>query len=135
MMDSENKLGSYIKLKRKLLGKSTQQLANETGLSRTGISYIELGVRTGSKNTLTKIACSLDIDPEKLLEFQNIDDTELQQLQLQIDLNKFDSTSLQPWTHLIYSLVNENISPEQAMIIFTKCKYIANIINSNERIE
>ncbi|WP_264737276.1 helix-turn-helix domain-containing protein [Cytobacillus firmus] len=75
MVDKKT-LGKIIQGKRKELGKTQSQLAEETDLSRNYISDIENGRYTPSIDSLTKIAVSLGLDLNviKMTEIQVIND-------------------------------------------------------------
>lgn len=74
MVDKKT-LGKLIQEKRKELGKTQYQLADETDLSRNYISDIENGRYTPSIDSLTRIAVQLNLDLNliKMTEIQVVE--------------------------------------------------------------
>lgn len=71
-------LGLAIKIARKKLKFTQDDLKEETGLSQTAISLIEKGVNTPTKETIEKIAKALDI-PSSLIYLLAIEKSEVQE--------------------------------------------------------
>jgi transcriptional regulator with XRE-family HTH domain len=61
------RLGARLKAARKAKGWTQQDLADKTGLTPAFLSYLENGTRSGSLESLLKLAEALNVEPEQLL--------------------------------------------------------------------
>jgi transcriptional regulator with XRE-family HTH domain len=61
------RLGSRLKAARKAKGWTQQELAERCGLTPAFLSYLENGSRSGSLDSLLKLADALSLEPELLL--------------------------------------------------------------------
>jgi transcriptional regulator with XRE-family HTH domain len=61
------RLGARLKAARKAKGWTQQELAEKTGLTAAFLSYLENGSRSGSLDSLVKLAEALSVEPEFLL--------------------------------------------------------------------
>ncbi len=67
MMNILTVIGNNVRLYRKRLGVSQEELGDSAGLDRTYIGGIERGERNVSALNIAKLAKALKIKPEKLL--------------------------------------------------------------------
>ncbi|MES2691562.1 MAG: helix-turn-helix transcriptional regulator [Bacteroidota bacterium] len=70
-------VGSNIREQRKAQGLTQQQLAYESGLELSQVNRIELGKINTSVLQIAKICKVLDINPDKIFNF-NIDEVEIE---------------------------------------------------------
>lgn len=68
-------LAERIRSKRKLLGLTQEQLAENADLSHNYIARIEIGTKTPSVTTLFKIADALNVNPAELISSEPSTDT------------------------------------------------------------
>ncbi len=61
------RLGTRLKAARKAKGWTQQDLADKAGLTPAFLSYLENGTRSGSLESLLKLAEALNVEPEQLL--------------------------------------------------------------------
>jgi transcriptional regulator with XRE-family HTH domain len=61
------RLGSRLRAARQAKGWTQQELAERTGLTAAFLSYLENGSRSGSLESLVKLAEALSLEPELLL--------------------------------------------------------------------
>ena len=61
------RLGDRLKAARAAKGWTQSELAEKTGLTPAFLSYLENGTRSGSLDSLVKLAEALSLDPEALL--------------------------------------------------------------------
>lgn len=77
-------LGQYIKTTRKSAKLSAQALSKEAGISKSYLNYIESGAREPKPDVLAKIAASLNVPLEALIDKQKKD-------QIQSAMNKLSA--------------------------------------------
>jgi transcriptional regulator with XRE-family HTH domain len=61
------RLGKRLKDARRAKGWTQQELAERTGLTAAFLSYLENGSRSGSLESLVKLAEALSLEPESLM--------------------------------------------------------------------
>lgn len=61
------RLGARLKAARMAKGWTQQELADKSGLTPAFLSYLENGTRSGSLESLLKLAVALGMEPELLL--------------------------------------------------------------------
>jgi transcriptional regulator with XRE-family HTH domain len=61
------RLGARLKAARKAKGWTQQELAERCGLTSAFLSYLENGSRSGSLDSILKLAEALSLEPETLL--------------------------------------------------------------------
>jgi len=66
-------LGKYIKSKRKAAKRSAQALSRQAGISKSYLDYIESGIREPKPDVLAKIAASLNMPLDPLIDKQKQD--------------------------------------------------------------
>jgi transcriptional regulator with XRE-family HTH domain len=66
-------LGQYVKSVRKSAKMSAAALSKEAGISKSYLDYIESGAREPKPDVLAKLAVSLNVPLEALIEMQNKD--------------------------------------------------------------
>jgi transcriptional regulator with XRE-family HTH domain len=65
--DAAQTLGERVRVRRNELGKSQEQLANDSGLHWTFVGQVERGRRNISLHNILKLATALQIDPADLI--------------------------------------------------------------------
>lgn len=66
-MDLVVLLGRNVRLQRKALGLSQEQLALDAGMKRSYVSELERGLRNPTVRALGRLAEALDVQPDVLL--------------------------------------------------------------------
>lgn len=57
-----------LRRRRELGGFSIRQLAEESGISKSALAYIEKGERGGSERTVKKLSQALNVDMEDIIK-------------------------------------------------------------------
>lgn len=99
-MNNDNEIGSRLRHYRKMIGKTQEQVAKETGYEQSTISLIEGGQHLPSVTALVELCICLHTTPDAILlgsaisgkvperifdKLQLLSDTELQYVELFID--------------------------------------------------